>query len=216
MSIDRYHHQLPTEVMFEGRPYPLWNFGQLDRCNKPSLKSRALDLIDGIGRERLPPLGHSKEDMIVWILQVESALALGQGLRGPFGDQVTPLTLGMPKNYVEDNTVSEEGYFTGGSSGNGGGGEPNRPRAEPDGSGYGGYGGYGGGPPPSRGGYSQAPYGESYNDRPQSQGFQRQQQRPQSHQDMRYSSTSHMDPCDESRHQADLSRQRNMSSSVFG
>ena len=107
MSIDRYHHALPAEVTFEGKVYPLYNFGQLDRCNKASLKSRALDLCDGVGRDRLPPLNyHNKEDMIVWILQVESALALGQGLRGPFGDQVTPLTLGMPKNYVEDNKAA--------------------------------------------------------------------------------------------------------------
>ena len=126
MSIDRYHHALPAEVTFEGKVYPLYNFGQLDRCNKASLKSRALDLCDGVGRDRLPPLNyHNKEDMIVWILQVESALALGQGLRGPFGDQVTPLTLGMPKNYVEDNMVSDDGYFTG-THDRGGGGSPVR------------------------------------------------------------------------------------------
>ena len=45
---------------------------------------------------------------------MESALALGQGLRGPFGDAVSPVTLGMPKNYVEENAVNDDGYFTGG------------------------------------------------------------------------------------------------------
>ena len=69
MSIDRYHHALPAEVTFEGKVYPLYNFGQLDRCNKASLKSRALDLCDGVGRDRLPPL------MPRYVRMVRDALA---------------------------------------------------------------------------------------------------------------------------------------------
>ena len=252
MSIDRFHHALPAEVTFEGKVYPLYNFGQLDRCNKASLKSRALDLCDGVGRDRLPPLNyHNKEDMIVWILQVESALALGQGLRGPFGDQVTPLTLGMPKNYVEDNMVSDDGYFTG-THDRGGGGSPVRTQDFGGGGGGGGYdggyshqggsgyganrpnsagfalearssstGGYGGGYGGGGGSMDRGSFGRGSSDdradSPQTQWRPSHALRPATAlNNMDRSNLHFADPSDESAHIANLSRQRNTSSSIFG
>lgn len=69
--------------MFEGKEIPLWTFGQLDMLNKAKLRTRALNLRDALGPDRVPNPPHHEEALKTWILETQCALT-GSSM-GDFG-----------------------------------------------------------------------------------------------------------------------------------
>ena len=61
-------YNLPQSIQFEGRDVPLYTFAQLQQQPRPKLKSRAMDLRDLVGEQRLPALivGGSVESVTMW------------------------------------------------------------------------------------------------------------------------------------------------------
>lgn len=68
---------------FEGKEFSLWSEDQLSRLNRETLKNRAMDLRDHVGRERLPPMPHHPEGLQTWILEVQDILT-GNGAPASF------------------------------------------------------------------------------------------------------------------------------------
>jgi len=92
--------------MFDQREVPLYTFGQLEQQPRMSLKNRAMNLRDLIGAERLPALSAAgaKEEVIVWIIDVQCMLAKATGL------DITPAHLGVPADFnVQDDGLMAEG-----------------------------------------------------------------------------------------------------------
>ena len=86
---------LPQQTVFEGREVPLYTFKQLEQQPRQKLKSRAMDLRDIVGADRLPPLraAGSVEEVCTWILEVQSMIAKSAGL------ELTPVDFGLPPNF---------------------------------------------------------------------------------------------------------------------
>ena len=105
---------LPQSFQFEQRDVPLYTFGQLEQQPRQSLKSRAMNLRDLVGADRLPPLtaAGAKEDVLSWIIDVQCMLARSTGL------EVTPTDLGVPRDF----SMGEAGMMGGGGGGGGQGG----------------------------------------------------------------------------------------------
>mmetsp|Transcript_95516 Transcript_95516/g.204977 ORF Transcript_95516/g.204977 Transcript_95516/m.204977 type:complete len:143 (+) Transcript_95516:74-502(+) len=83
---------IPTSMMFEGQELAIWNHDQLSKLNTPALRTRAINLRDIVGKDRLPSLPGHPEGIIKWIIEVQ--VAVGQGS----GSDLTAQDYGMPKD----------------------------------------------------------------------------------------------------------------------
>lgn len=94
---------MARSLIFEGNRIPLLTYEQLNALSASDLASKSDFLTNVIGGARLPPPPEdaSDEARMIWILQVEVALAHGQNLRCAFGEPVTPELLGVPGKYIE-------------------------------------------------------------------------------------------------------------------
>lgn len=88
--------QPPTHCSFEGKDIQLWAYDQLTQLSSSGLKTRALNLRDAVGEQRLPRMPRAPDRMIRWILEAQCSLCEAVG---------TPSTLtefGMPRGVIQD------------------------------------------------------------------------------------------------------------------
>jgi hypothetical protein len=78
--------RLPDSIMFEGKSVSLWRFEQLSNISDEKLRTRALDLRDALGADRLPVLPRHRDGAIAWIMNAQSILT-----------QLDPAAFGMPQ-----------------------------------------------------------------------------------------------------------------------
>ena len=96
---------VPESLRFEEHTIRLWKYQELEYLPMADLNERATTLLTLIGAARLPALdigGASHEETLIWILQVEVALAHGQGLRCAFGEPVDAAALGVPPHLIDE------------------------------------------------------------------------------------------------------------------
>ena len=96
---------VPESLRFEEHTIRLWKYQELENLPMADLNERATTLLTLIGAARLPALdigGASHEETLIWILQVEVALAHGQGLRCAFGEPVDAAALGVPPHLIDE------------------------------------------------------------------------------------------------------------------
>eukprot|EP00746_Dinoflagellata_sp_MGD_P016391 gnl/MRDRNA2_/MRDRNA2_136969_c0_seq1.p1 gnl/MRDRNA2_/MRDRNA2_136969_c0~~gnl/MRDRNA2_/MRDRNA2_136969_c0_seq1.p1 ORF type:complete len:236 (+),score=46.58 gnl/MRDRNA2_/MRDRNA2_136969_c0_seq1:112-819(+) len=76
--------KIPDSIEFEGKKLPLWRFEQLSNSSAQQLRTRALDLRDAVGSDRMPPLPRHHDGVVEWIMNAQSVLS-----------QVPPEAFGM-------------------------------------------------------------------------------------------------------------------------
>lgn len=91
-----------SSLKYDGNTVQLLTYQKLKRMSADEVRAASAALQGVIaGRLPAPPEGAPDEDVIIWILQVEVALAHGQDLRNTFGSPVDAVALGVPAEYIE-------------------------------------------------------------------------------------------------------------------
>lgn len=85
-----YSDKPPDSIEFEGKNVTLWKFEQLSNISDEKLRSRAMDLRDALGADRLPVLPRHRDGAIAWIMNAQAALT-----------QQAPESFGMPQGVAD-------------------------------------------------------------------------------------------------------------------
>jgi len=100
----------PESLIYRNNVVPLFTYKKLKSMSDDELTACAKSLHDVVGPRLPPPPPETVgEDVVIWVLQVEVALAHGQDLRNGFGSPIDAASLGVPAQYIEggDEPVSQ-------------------------------------------------------------------------------------------------------------
>jgi len=88
----------PPSIIFGEKEITLFTYDQLARLGKNGLKTRAMNLRDVVGADRLPRLSPAAADdsIILWLLQAQCTVASASG------QQLSLADLGVPKGAFDD------------------------------------------------------------------------------------------------------------------
>lgn len=92
----------PISIQFEEKELTLFSFVQLEQLSSKVLRSRAWQMRDQIGADRLPPVPHESEAMIMWILDTQTAISR------IIGQEYTIYDFGYPKHGLPS---TDGGFF---------------------------------------------------------------------------------------------------------
>ena len=92
----------PGVMVFEDKELKLHTYQQLEQLSHKVLRQRAWQTRDQVGADRLPPVPHHSEAMIMWLLETQSALTR---IVGPV--EYSIFDFGFPKQGLPSN----EGIF---------------------------------------------------------------------------------------------------------
>eukprot|EP00933_Yihiella_yeosuensis_P061441 TRINITY_DN64248_c0_g1_i1.p2 TRINITY_DN64248_c0_g1~~TRINITY_DN64248_c0_g1_i1.p2 ORF type:complete len:161 (+),score=46.52 TRINITY_DN64248_c0_g1_i1:66-485(+) len=65
----------PAPLFIDGKEFQVFTETQLSGLNREKLKQRALNLRDAVGQDNLPPMPRQPEQVVAWILTVQSILS---------------------------------------------------------------------------------------------------------------------------------------------
>ena len=92
----------PVSLVFEDKELTMFSFGQLEQLSNKVVRSRAWQMRDQIGVDRLPAVPHESGAIVMWILDTQTAISR------IVGQEYTIYDFGFPKHGLPS---SDGGFF---------------------------------------------------------------------------------------------------------